>query len=62
MTGFIGLPRRVLQDRAGATAIEYAFLAALLAIAIVGSAMAIGNELSTTFQNVAESFPGSSAE
>ena len=57
MSGLIGLSQRVTRDQAGATAIEYAFLAALLAIAIVGSAMAIGNELSITFQDVADGFP-----
>lgn len=56
MSGLIGLSQRITLDRAGATAIEYAFLAALLAIAIVGSAMAIGNELSMTFQAVADGF------
>ena len=59
MTGFIGLSRRITRDQAGATAIEYAFLAALLAIAIIGSAIAIGTEVSATFQAVADGFPQS---
>lgn len=58
MRTVIGLAHRIARDSEGATAIEYAFLAALLATAIVTSAMAIGTELTTTFFDVANSFPG----
>jgi Flp pilus assembly pilin Flp len=57
MRSIIGLAHCIARNRDGATAIEYAFLAALLAMAIVGSAMAIGNELTASFFDVAESFP-----
>lgn len=39
-------------DEAGATAIEYGLLAALIAIAMIAALGATGNELSTTFSTV----------
>ena len=56
MSGIIGLVLRVVRNRNGATAIEYAFLAAIIAMGIVGSAAAIGTQLETTFTNVAAGF------
>jgi pilus assembly protein Flp/PilA len=47
----------VARNRDGATAIEYALLAALIAIAIVGSATLIGAQLTSSFFAVANSFP-----
>jgi pilus assembly protein Flp/PilA len=57
MSGIIGLARCVARNRDGATAIEYALLAALIAIAIVGSATLIGAQLTSSFFAVANSFP-----
>jgi pilus assembly protein Flp/PilA len=56
MSGIIGLVLRVARNRDGATAIEYAFLAAIIAMGIVGSATAIGTQLETTFTDVAAGF------
>lgn len=56
MSGIIGLVLRVVRSRDGATAIEYAFLAAIIAMGIVGSATAIGTQLETTFTDVAAGF------
>jgi pilus assembly protein Flp/PilA len=42
-----------LSDDQGATAIEYALIAALISIVIVGAATAIGTSLNTTFNSVA---------
>ena len=44
--------RRFLRDEGGATAIEYAFLASLVAIAILIALQALGTTLSSTFQEV----------
>ena len=40
---------RFLKDEAGATAIEYALLAALVAMALVGTLVAVGNSLEAVF-------------
>lgn len=41
------------RDDAGATAIEYAFLLALIALAIVGSAELLGTQLAGFFSSAA---------
>jgi pilus assembly protein Flp/PilA len=56
MSGIIGIVLQVVRNRDGATAIEYAFLAALIAVGIVGSAAAIGTQLGATFTDVAAGF------
>jgi len=38
-----------LQDDSGATAIEYGLIAALIAIAIIGGAVALGNGITELF-------------
>ena len=40
------------QDRRAVTAIEYALIAALIAVVIVGAATQLGTKVSTTFNNV----------
>jgi pilus assembly protein Flp/PilA len=41
-----------VADESGATAIEYALIASLVAIAIVGALTVIGTKLSNTFNEV----------
>jgi pilus assembly protein Flp/PilA len=41
-----------LKDDSGATAIEYGLLAALIAVAIIGGARALGTNIGDTFNNV----------
>jgi pilus assembly protein Flp/PilA len=43
---------RFLNDESGAAAIEYALIAGLIALAIVGGAGALGTALGTKFQNI----------
>jgi pilus assembly protein Flp/PilA len=45
--------RALLRDEAGATAIEYGLIAALIAVAIVAAATVTGTSLSSTFTTVA---------
>ncbi len=52
MNAVLRVLRQLGVDRSGATAIEYAFLAALIAMAIVVSLRAIGGELGNTFVDV----------
>ncbi len=49
---------RFLSDESGATAIEYALLAALIGLAIVAGASAVGTSLDTFFDNVASALDG----
>jgi pilus assembly protein Flp/PilA len=41
-----------LADDAGATAIEYGLIAALIAVVIITGVTAVGTQLSTVFTNV----------
>lgn len=43
---------KLLRDEAGATAIEYGLIAALIAVAAIGAMSALGTSLSTTFNTV----------
>jgi pilus assembly protein Flp/PilA len=44
---------RFVKDESGATAIEYGLIAALIALAIVVGASALGNALNGQFNNIA---------
>lgn len=43
-------------DESGATSIEYAFIASLIGLAIVGGAQSVGIKLSAVFTNVSAAF------
>ena len=43
----------LLKDERGVTAIEYSLIAALIAVAAIGSFTLIGTSISTTFSTVA---------
>ena len=45
--------RSLINDESGATAIEYGLIAALIAVAIITAATALGSSLSSTFNSVA---------
>jgi pilus assembly protein Flp/PilA len=45
---------KFVADESGATAIEYGLIAALIAVAMISGATAIGTAIDTKFQNVAE--------
>ena len=44
--------KNMLRDEAGATAIEYGLIAALIAVAAMAAMGTLGNELNTTFGKV----------
>jgi pilus assembly protein Flp/PilA len=44
---------RLIKDESGATAIEYGLIAALISLAIIVAAGAIGTNLDTTFSAIA---------
>jgi pilus assembly protein Flp/PilA len=43
---------RFAKDESGATAIEYGLIAALISIAIIGGASAIGSQLKANFTHI----------
>jgi pilus assembly protein Flp/PilA len=45
--------KQFLADESGATAIEYGLIAALIAVAIIVGASALGTNLNSLFNNVA---------
>ncbi len=49
-----GLFRRVLSSRTGVSAIEYAFLAALIALVIVASVRLVGQQTAANIQQAAD--------
>lgn len=54
------LLRNILADQAGATAIEYGLMAALISIAAITAMGALGNSLSNTFNMVSTSMNNAS--
>lgn len=49
---------RFLKDESGATAIEYGLIAALMAVIIIAGIGAIGGQLKTKFQGIADTIEG----
>jgi len=50
---------RLVKDESGATAIEYGLIAALIALAIMVGAGALGNSLNNQFNRIASKLDGS---
>jgi pilus assembly protein Flp/PilA len=46
------LVARFVKNESGATAIEYGLIAALISVAIIGGASALGTSLNTLFTNI----------
>ena len=51
------LLRRFMLCRQGVTAIEYALIASMIALVIVGAVGAVGTQLNSSFTNIASAFP-----
>jgi pilus assembly protein Flp/PilA len=52
---------KLLRDEAGATAIEYGLIAALIAVAAITAMQSLGNSLSTTFNTVSTELDSANA-
>ena len=52
--------KRFFQDEAGATAVEYGLLVALIAVVIITAVTAVGTNLSSKFNSVASSISSAS--
>lgn len=53
------LVQRFAKDESGATAIEYGLIAALIAVAVITAAKALGVQISSTFDDVTKAMKGS---
>jgi pilus assembly protein Flp/PilA len=52
---------KMLRDEAGATAIEYGLIAALIAVAAIAAMQGLGGALKTTFNNTSSAMTTASA-
>lgn len=49
---------KLIRDEAGATAIEYGLIAALIAVAAIAAMQGLGNQLKTTFNTTSSAMAG----
>ena len=54
--------KKLVRDEAGATAIEYGLIAALIAVAAIAAMQGLGNQLTTTFGDVSSAMAGTESE
>ncbi len=52
---------KLIRDEAGATAIEYGLIAALIAVAAITAMQGLGNQLKTTFNTTSSAMAGANA-
>ncbi len=52
---------KLLRDEAGATAIEYGLIAALIAVAAITAMQGLGNQLQTTFNTTSSAMQTANA-
>jgi pilus assembly protein Flp/PilA len=52
---------KLIRDEAGATAIEYGLIAALIAVAAITAMNGLGNQLKTTFNTTSSSMSSANA-
>jgi pilus assembly protein Flp/PilA len=52
---------KLLRDEAGATAIEYGLIAALIAVAAIAAMQGLGSQLKSTFNTTSSAMAGASA-
>jgi pilus assembly protein Flp/PilA len=50
--------KRFAKDESGATAIEYALMAALIGVAIIGAVIALRQQLEAVFQKIGAALAG----
>ncbi|MBC2670638.1 Flp family type IVb pilin [Novosphingobium piscinae] len=52
---------KLIRDEAGATAIEYGLIAALIAVAVMTTVSGLGSQLNTTFQKTSSQLQAANA-
>ena len=50
--------KKLIRDEAGATAIEYGLIAALIAVAAIAAMQGLGNQLKSTFNATSSAMSG----
>ena len=50
--------KKLIRDEAGATAIEYGLIAALIAVAAIAAMQGLGNQLKSTFNSTSSAMSG----
>ena len=55
------LINKLIREEAGATAIEYGLIAALIAVAAITALQGLGNELKATFNTTSSAMAGGNA-
>ena len=50
--------RKAQIDERGATAVEYALMVGLIAVAIIAAVSALGNKVKNTFNSISNTLPG----
>lgn len=58
MKAFLNTVRQFMRDEEGVTAIEYALIAALIAVVIIAAVTLVGNEVQNTFSTIATALQG----
>jgi pilus assembly protein Flp/PilA len=53
------LMKKFLNNKSGATAIEYGLIAALIAVAVIGGVSQLGGSANSTFVTISEEMDGS---
>jgi pilus assembly protein Flp/PilA len=51
-----------LKDEDGVTAVEYAVMAALIALVVIGGAAYLGNQVNDTFNTIGDEVPGTATD
>ena len=59
MKQFLNALQRFVRDEEGVTAIEYALIATLIAIAVIATVTLVGNQLNVVFTNICNALKGS---
>ena len=59
MKKFINALRKLLRDEEGVTAIEYALIASLIAIAVIATVTLVGTQLNVVFNTICAALKGS---
>lgn len=59
MKQFLSTVRKLLRDEEGVTAIEYALIAALIAIAVIATVTLVGTQLNVVFSSICAALKGS---
>ena len=59
MKQFLNALQRFVRDEEGVTAIEYALIATLIAIAVIATVTLVGSQLNVVFRSICDALKGS---